>query len=194
MCVCIGTNKKKTTALSQRLILCEKLSCNIPLPQAWQVSSSPPNAALAPLTYSINPVILTHSTAMLGAEQSAGTACSRSRYTLHLQQSPSHHRLARVFGLISGRQPPRECAGTCVGLALQGEVYFKLSSLQGSSVSHLLPAIQKPHIPFGAGASWVAVHTLCPGRGLASSLHTGTVVRECRHAPGNALLQTSVLV
>lgn len=106
----------------------------------------------------------------------------------HTTDLPEH------WGSYQAGTPPRECAGTCVGLALQGELYFKLSSLQGSPVSHPLPAIQKPHIPFGAGASWVAVHTLCLGRGQASSFHTGTVVRECRHAPGNAVLQTSVLV
>lgn len=121
VCVCIGTNKKPT-ALSQRLILCEKLSCNIPLPQAWQVSSLLPNAALAPLTYSINPVILTHSTAMLGAEQSAGTARSRGRDALHLQQSPPTTDSPEHQGSYQAGSPQRMCRDLCwacsVGRAL----------------------------------------------------------------------------
>lgn len=65
-CIYIYINIE-TTAPSQRLALCEKRSCHIPLPQAWQVSRSPPSPALSPLTHSINPVTVAGSVAMLRA-------------------------------------------------------------------------------------------------------------------------------
>lgn len=61
-------------------------------------------------------------------------------------------------------------------------------------ISHPLPAIQKPQAPFSARASQMAMQSpLCTQgedmeqQGQTSFPHTGTVVLERRHLPGNAL-------
>lgn len=133
---------------------------------------------------------------MLGAEQTAETQPAAEEETrFSASGSPPHRRLAGASGLIAGRQPPPgNVQGPVEGLLWRESFRLGLAPCDVPLISHPLPALQKPRTPFSTRASWTAMRSpLCAQgedmeqQGQTSFPHTGTVLLERRHLPGNAL-------